>query len=994
MTDISRILIIFSILYSNFYKCLGERVWIPSNVSDVWGNQPQYTIDDNGIVSSSKHHMISPSDVILLQKGLRSYLYFRNIKGDSDNYITITNEPGGIVEINSSLFNPSYTGGAFRLIECQYIKVSGKNSPGIKYGIKIAYSFWDQPLKNGKIVTGGGSHGISLERTNGSIPTEDLTNHIEIEYCEITNVGASAIAAKIDDAGNGIEGPDNSFVMRDIIIHDNYIHDIGMEGIYIGQSSSSPVWHSTVNVKIYDNIFARTGFEPIQIKQAWDVEVHNNVCYQASLLDGAAFGSENNGFQISTGTRGEFYNNIIMDGKNEYIHAVNKDGNVPDSLNELPEGSLINRLGSGIDFFNNYLDGGAETFTWDDTNDVNDYRSPVAAIYCQSDYKGTENRETNFYGNYMRNIYSGTNDPGKSKANLEFFFIRQDNSATPEDEEDKITYKIFDNYFSGTNEIETHGTPVNMELGNNQFLDLPEIEFVNPTYGTDNFCIVPGSYYYEKGISSSQPEAKGLGYSKCIVPVLTLANNTIPEAGDTILNFNAEIFKSSSFHTQPAKGVLIYKACNNCNQIKIADEININWTSSPVNISGSSYPLSSSTLNYGTGKVLLLVYNQEGIYKSNEIGLTPEFSNSENLILTNDKIFYNSVTPGSLGPIVATLSSGSIQWQSSFDGTTWSNIPGAIFTNYVSDSDINMTTYYRRLVDSSPSNIFTLTISNGPITNSPISANQLFSNSGDPLPLTGSHDIVNGNPVTGNIYQWQYSLDNLTYYDIPNATSLSYNPGLTTTTTWFRRNLQGQESSPYSIKVTINHLLIDNDQLETMECMPDSFNIKFTTSGKFNSNNVFKVELSNPDGNFPSSPITIGSKAGMISGDIKCEIPSDLSNGNYKIRIISTSPSIIGQESLVEKNLCSHITSLVEAGENLPCTLYPNPFSNDIKIKVENSAGEKINVCIVNLNGQVVYQRAYSSTEMEIKPVIPPGIYFLSIESGIRINRFKIVKTD
>lgn len=125
---------------------------------------------------------------------------------------------------------------------------------------------------------------------------------------------------------------------------------------------------------------------------------------------------------------------------------------------------------------------------------------------------------------------------------------------------------------------------------------------------------------------------------------------------------------------------------------------------------------------------------------------------------------------------------------------------------YVPDEDLNTTTYFRRVNNGSPSNIFTVTVIPGTVTHSEIGSSQWFLNSGDPLELSGSPDKLNGVEQIGNVYQWQMSMDNIIYYDIPGANGLSYDPGIVYVTTYYRRNLTGYESSENIVKIGVSHL--------------------------------------------------------------------------------------------------------------------------------------------------------------------------------------------
>lgn len=77
-----------------------------------------------------------------------------------------------------------------------------------------------------------------------------------------------------------------------------------------------------------------------------------------------------------------------------------------------------------------------------------------------------------------------------------------------------------------------------------------------------------------------------------------------------------------------------------------------------------------------------------------------------------------------------------------------------------------------------------------------------------------------------------------------------------------------------------------------------SLNIPFSIVGTFNSDNKFIAELSDANGDF-GNPFIIGQVQSNLSGNILGNIPLEISSGaGYKIRVKSTSPQIIGSETI------------------------------------------------------------------------------------------------
>lgn len=132
------------------------------------------------------------------------------------------------------------------------------------------------------------------------------------------------------------------------------------------------------------------------------------------------------------------------------------------------------------------------------------------------------------------------------------------------------------------------------------------------------------------------------------------------------------------------------------------------------------------------------------------------------------------------------------QWQSSADGTNFTNMPGATGADLLLPAT-NTNTWFRRMVTSGScttpliSNVIEITIqpvlANNAITTPAVNS---FCGPGNPSPITAS------TPTGGNgtyIYQWQSSADNTTFADIPGATGATYDPPLLTITTYYRRTI-------------------------------------------------------------------------------------------------------------------------------------------------------------------------------------------------------------
>jgi len=107
-------------------------------------------------------------------------------------------------------------------------------------------------------------------------------------------------------------------------------------------------------------------------------------------------------------------------------------------------------------------------------------------------------------------------------------------------------------------------------------------------------------------------------------------------------------------------------------------------------------------------------------------------------------------------------------------------------------------------------------------------------------------------------------------------------------------------------------------------CSGAGINVPFTATGTFNSGNVFTAQLSSASGSF-SSPVTIGTLTATGSGTITATIPAGTVSGSgYRVRVISSDPSLVGSESSTILGITGTVTPSVSiaitgGGSNIIC---------------------------------------------------------------------------
>ena len=233
---------------------------------------------------------IPAGSVICIPAGTRGALLLKNFKGTAAHPIIIINK-GGKVTFTTAVTS-SYT---FKTQNCQYFKILGNGAPGITYGFDV----------------NGGNIGMTMD---------DLSSDFEIANVEVRNSGFAGIMAKTDPSCD-VATQRGHFTMRNVIMHNNYIHKTGGEGFYVGNSfyadgmalaCGKALPHDIINVKIYNNRIDSAGCEGIQVGSVIaGCEVYNNTVTSPGLSPFA--NGQNNGIQIGEGTGGKCYNNLIKD---------------------------------------------------------------------------------------------------------------------------------------------------------------------------------------------------------------------------------------------------------------------------------------------------------------------------------------------------------------------------------------------------------------------------------------------------------------------------------------------------------------------------------------------------------------------------------------------------------------------------------------------------------------------------------------------------------
>lgn len=249
---------------------------------------------------------VKPGDVICLESGkLYRSLLFQNIEGTEENPIIIRNCGPGVARIESK--------GSFgvKFGKSKHFKFSGDGSDE-KYGIRISTE------KGYFMSMEYFTTNFHVNRVNIGMSEENLGTDRD------GFAGISIKTSPYQDCATFTDPTRQAWILRDAHIYDNYIHDTGGEGLYIGhgfykgrvekrcESDVKTYSHSIKGLYIHDNLLENIGFDGMQIKNAdHEVMVYNNIIRNYGTRD---HGAHNEGLFIGEGTTGEFFGNIIDTG--------------------------------------------------------------------------------------------------------------------------------------------------------------------------------------------------------------------------------------------------------------------------------------------------------------------------------------------------------------------------------------------------------------------------------------------------------------------------------------------------------------------------------------------------------------------------------------------------------------------------------------------------------------------------------------------------------
>jgi hypothetical protein len=250
---------------------------------------------------TSPYNMLQPGDTLFFQGGNKQYLQLKNFRGSNRLPIVFINL-NGMVTINTDFYY------GIKIANCRYIRFTGTGDS------KYFYGFMVQRVKGGA--------GLSIG---------ELSSDVEVDHIYISNTPIAGIYDKTDPDCS-FTSTRGKFTQYNTVLHDNFISNVGDEGLYIGSSFYSGETincngkdtlvypHVLEGVRIYNNIVKYTGWDGIQVGSATkDCMIFNNLVMYDSQ---AGQDWQMSGILIGGGSGCDCFNNYIYKGKGDGIESL------------------------------------------------------------------------------------------------------------------------------------------------------------------------------------------------------------------------------------------------------------------------------------------------------------------------------------------------------------------------------------------------------------------------------------------------------------------------------------------------------------------------------------------------------------------------------------------------------------------------------------------------------------------------------------------------
>ncbi|MGV3619590.1 MAG: right-handed parallel beta-helix repeat-containing protein, partial [Archangium sp.] len=137
--------------------------------------------------------------------------------------------------------------------------------------------------------------------------------HVEIDHLEVSGTSYTSLRHGSEEAACPVQ--------RGLFIHDNWFHDVGGEGLFVGMNKE-PTNFTWEDVEIAWNVVERPGYQGLKVGQVKNVWMHDNVIVAAGSRNVAG---EDTGFPIGPRVQGVIERNVVLGAQRDCVAIGGRD---------------------------------------------------------------------------------------------------------------------------------------------------------------------------------------------------------------------------------------------------------------------------------------------------------------------------------------------------------------------------------------------------------------------------------------------------------------------------------------------------------------------------------------------------------------------------------------------------------------------------------------------------------------------------------------------
>jgi hypothetical protein len=244
------------------------------------------------------------------------------------------------------------------------------------------------PGVNAPVIDGGSAYGDAFKIENG---VTDVT----IKGFEVSNYATS----DYNGVGNAVSAWEAS--TSNVTIQDNYFHDLGYNGVLVGNDKGA-LWGDHTNWLIKGNIIEDFGYIGFELTNTSNSSIEDNVIHMSTPYIGAIFSS------ARRSESGLTIKNNLIDGTPSdtfpviYIYAYDLDMDNPNLDNVLIQGNTISTSGTPFQIYVRNIGTGTVTNTTVEDNSLTSLKNLTAqTVDASPNWWGSACGPTNISGDVI-----------------------------------------------------------------------------------------------------------------------------------------------------------------------------------------------------------------------------------------------------------------------------------------------------------------------------------------------------------------------------------------------------------------------------------------------------------------------------------------------------------------------------------------------------------------------------------------------------------------